>query len=443
MSLARAFRRARFFGPCFALGLALAQPAFAADGALAPETRAQLVALANGEVQSFYAYGPGALWTHADGSLDPAAGELVSLVETAGEDGLSPASLHAAELADAVNQAQADRTPQALANAEVLLSRAFVAYVTALRHADGTAMKYEAGQLEPHPYGGYQTLSEAAKAPSLADYIRDMAWMHPLYAPLRRALMEDTAISPEDRQLAIRNLERIRNIPAQPNGRHILIDAANARLWMYDGNKAVDSMKVVVGKPEKQTPAYAGYIRSAFLNPYWNVPADMVRSIIARNVLNQGMAYLKRQGYEVISKYGDDADVIDPHTVDWPAVQRGELKIFVRQLPGPRNSMGAMKFEFPNPYGVYLHDTPERDTLAGDSRQLSAGCIRLEDAKRLGSWLMEGDIHKLGNAPEQRIELPQPVPLYITYLTARVDNGQLAFGPDPYGRDGKALAALD
>jgi L,D-transpeptidase YcbB len=443
MSLARAFSRARFFGPCLALGLTLAQPAFAADGALAPEARAQLVALSTGEVQSFYAYGAGALWTHADGSLDPAAVELVGLIETADDDGLSPQSLHATELADAVNQAQADRTPQALANAEVALSRAFVAYVNALRQADGTAMKYEAGQLEPHAYGAYQTLNAAAKAPSLADYVRDMAWMHPLYAPLRRALMADSAISPEDRQLAVRNLQRIRNIPAQPSGRHILIDAASARLWMYEGDKAVDSMKVVVGKPEKPTPAYAGYIRSAYLNPYWNVPADMVRSIIARNVLNQGMSYLKRQGYEVISKYGDDAEVIDPHTIDWPAVQRGELKIFVRQLPGPRNSMGAVKFEFPNPYGVYLHDTPERDTLAEDSRQLSAGCIRLQDAKRLGSWLMEEDIQKLGDAPEQRIELPQPVPIYITYLTARVDNGQLAFSPDPYGRDTKALAALD
>jgi L,D-transpeptidase YcbB len=256
--------------------------------------------------------------------------------------------------------------------------------------------------------------------------------------------MADTTLSPDDRVAAVHNLERIRQIPPQTQGRHIIIDAANATLWMYDGDKPVDSMKVVVGKPKKQTPAYAGYIRSAYLNPYWNVPADMIRSIIAKNVLTQGMGYLKRQGYEVVSSYGSEGEPIDPLTIDWPAVQRGDLKIFVRQKPGPRNSMGTMKYEFPNPHGIYLHDTPEKGTLEAAGRQESAGCIRLEDAKRLGSWLMQGDIQKLGDAPEQRIELPQPVPMYITYLTAQVgDDGQIAFGPDPYSRDGVALAAAN
>ena len=452
MSLARA-RRWAIFMP-LALSLAFAQPALASGkGKQAAPPPApvhvqtfqeQLAARAGGEIGSFYAYRDQPLWTHADGSLDPAAFELLKLIQTADEDGLDPATLHAAALAQAINAAQTNATPDARATAEVMLSQAFAAYVASLRSDSPEGMKYEAKTLAPQQIGAYYTLTEAAKAPSLAEYVHDMRWMHPLYAPLRQAVMADAALTPDNRLTAVRNLERIRQIPAQPNGRHIIIDSAKARLWMYDGDKAVDSMRVVVGKPEKQTPAYAGYIRSAYLNPYWNVPPDMVRSIIAKNVLNQGMGYLKRQGYEVTTAYGAEGVPIDPLTIDWAAVQRGDVKIFVRQKPGPRNSMGTMKYEFPNPYGIYLHDTPEKETLEGASRQESAGCIRLEDAKRLGSWLMEGDIQKLGNAPEQKIELPKPVPVYITYLTAHVgDGGQIAFGPDPYSRDGVALATAN
>ena len=200
-------------------------------------------------------------------------------------------------------------------------------------------------------------------------------------------------------------------------------------------------MRVVVGKPDphKETPAYAGYIRTAFVNPYWNVPDDFVKSLIAKNVLEQGQSYLKRQGYEVLSGWGDDAHMLDPTKLDWRAVQRGEIFVHVRQKPGPRNSMGTIKYEFPNPYGIYLHDTPEKDLMDKDNRQLSAGCIRLEDAKKLGEWLLKTDnIDMSSDAPEQKLDLPQPVPVYVVYLTAHADNGRLAIGDDPYARDGTA-----
>lgn len=425
-----------------ALLLALPQPAAATATAMAPALQSQLVAKTSGQVASFYAHGPGTLWIH-DGALDPAAGEFVRLIETADDDGLSPAALHAAELAQAVTLAQSSPTPENLAAAEALLSRTFAAYVAALSQDSGSAMEYEAPQLRPHDIGDYQTLDRAAKAPSLAEYIHDMRWMHPLYAPLRRALMDEPAISASDHQLAVQNLRRIRAIPDLPNGRHIVIDAASATLWMYEGDTVVDSMRVIVGKPDKQTPAYAGYIRYAVLNPYWNVPDDLVRSLIARNVLSQGMGYLKRQGYEVVSAWSDDAEVIDPHKVDWAAVRNGEKTIFVRQLPSSKNSMGKVKYEFPNVYGIYLHDTPERELLKKDARQLSSGCIRLEGAQRLGQWLMEGEMQSQSDAPEQKVDLPRPVPLYVTYLTAHAEDGRVAVSADPYARDGQALAALN
>jgi murein L,D-transpeptidase YcbB/YkuD len=124
-------------------------------------------------------------------------------------------------------------------------------------------------------------------------------------------------------------------------------------------------------------------------------------------------------------------------------VQRGELDPHVRQLPSAINSMGKVKYEFPNVYGIYLHDTPHKDLMEKDVRQLSNGCVRLEDAKRLGTWLMGRVVEKVSDAPEQRVDLPQPVPIYITYLTAHPEGDRVAVGSDPYARDPKALASLN
>nr|WP_166180686.1 L,D-transpeptidase family protein [Altererythrobacter segetis] len=428
----------------------MSQPAFAKKKAAPPPVavhvptfQEQLASHATGELKSFYAYRSAPMWTRADGTFDPAALELVKLVQTADADGLDPAALHASELAQAVSQAQATPTPAALIDAEVRLSQSFADYVAALRKPAPSGMTYEAATLRPHTLGTYYTLSEAAKAPSLAEYIHDMRWMHPLYAPLRRLVAEGAA-GPSERQVAVANLARIRDIPAHPADRYILIDAANATLSMYEGDRVVDTMRVIVGKAVTQTPIYAGYVRYAVTNPYWNVPDNLVRSLIARNMLSQGARYMKRQGYEVVDGWEPDAAALDPNSIDWHAVQRGDIEPHVRQLPGPINSMGKVKYEFPNVYGIYLHDTPEKDLLEKDVRQLSNGCIRLEDANRLGRWLLGGDLAAISKgAPEQKVDLPQPVPLYITYLTAHPDGDRIAVSSDPYAHDRQTLAALD
>jgi murein L,D-transpeptidase YcbB/YkuD len=336
MSLARACRIAALVP--LALSVAVSQPALAKKKKVAapvavhvPTFQEQLVSRSSGELGTFYAYRSTPLWTRADGTVDPAALELLKLVQTADADGLEPAALHADELAQAVNTAQATHTPDALINAEVLLSRTFAEYVAALRQPGPSGMTYEAATLRPHTLGAYYTLSEAAKAPSLAEYVRDMRWMHPLYAPLRQ-VVSSGAVGPSERQVAVANLIRIRDIPAHPADRYILIDAANATLSMYEGDRVVDTMRVIVGKAVTQTPIYAGYVRYAVTNPYWNVPDNLVRSLIAKNMLSQGARYMKRQGYEVVDGWEPGAAVLDPTSIDWHAVQRGDIDPHVRQL---------------------------------------------------------------------------------------------------------------
>src|SRR4030095_9307445 len=153
--------------------------------------------------------------------------------------------------------------------------------------------------------------------------------------------------------------------------RYIFVDTASARLWMIEGEQIVDSMKGIVGKPSTQTPMVASGIYYATLNPYWNVPPDLVQRLTAQRVLDQGLGYLKSRGYEVLTAYGEDGQQINPAQVDWKAIADGRETVAVRQLPGPANSMGHLKFGFANPADVFLHDTPEKNLFGESNRKLS------------------------------------------------------------------------
>jgi murein L,D-transpeptidase YcbB/YkuD len=211
---------------------------------------------------------------------------------------------------------------------------------------------------------------------------------------------------------------------------------------MVEGGQVRDSMKVIVGKSSSQTPMVASRIFYATVNPYWNVPTDLTRKLIAPRVLGEGTAYLKERGYEVLSSFEEGAEIVDPKTVDWKSVATGAREIRVRQRPGPTNSMGQVKFPFQNNNGIYLHDTPNKELFAEAQRDLSNGCIRVEDADRLGRWLLGRAAVADAAAPEQHIALPKGVPVYVTYLTAQPSDAGLAFVRDVYGRDRGAGATL-
>jgi murein L,D-transpeptidase YcbB/YkuD len=201
-------------------------------------------------------------------------------------------------------------------------------------------------------------------------------------------------------------------------------------------------MRVVVGKPKYPTPMMAAHVRFAALNPYWYVPPDLAAERIAPNVQKRGLKYLNELGYEVMNAWDDNAEIIDPLTIDWGKVASGEVEVLIRQKPGPHNSMGRMKFMFPNSAGIYLHDNPERSLFEEASRLYSGGCVRLEDAARLGKWLFGRELEWEGAEPEERVMLPRPVPVYITYLTAMPKDSGIAFFEDVYSRDSAKLATV-
>jgi murein L,D-transpeptidase YcbB/YkuD len=288
-----------------------------------------------------------------------------------------------------------------------------------------------------------QILQRTAGAQSLSSYVRSVSEVNPLYAQLRDAAWAQMQSGASLDPRVLTSLDRARERPFQD--KYVMVDAAAARLYMIQDGRIVDSMKVAVGKPgeKTQTPMLASTIYYATVNPYWHVSGDLVRSLIAKNVLEQGLGYLKSHGYQVMPADANDDTLLDPSKVDWHAVADGSLQVRVRQLPGPANSMGRVKFGFPNAYDIYLHDTPSKDLFAQDDRTISHGCIRLEDAQRLERWMLDGQ-RPTATAAEDNVPLPTPVPIYVTYLTAQVSGGQLSFVDDIYGRDADAerMAAL-
>ena len=164
-----------------------------------------------------------------------------------------------------------------------------------------------------------------------------------------------------------------------------------------------------------------------------------MRDSLAPKVIADGPQVLAERHFEVVSDWSDDPQPLDPATVDWQAVADGSLAVHVRQQPGPDNMLGRIVFMFPNRFGVYLHDTPDKAKFRLDDRRLSSGCVRLEDADLLARWLLGPD-YRAGAQDGVASPMPvkQPVPVYITYLTALPDHGGIRFQPDVYGRDNPA-----
>jgi murein L,D-transpeptidase YcbB/YkuD len=408
----------------------------AAAAAVAPPAAAQR---AGDDIQLFYrARGGQPLWLAP--SSGPAAQQLVELLKNARADGLNPDHYQVKRLDQALRAAWGGDI-RAVHRAETMLSNAFVAYARDLRRAPNIGIVYVDRELVPAPPPPRVLLQSAASAPSLAAFVQRMGWMHPTYAQLRQALVSGGYSSETQRRMLALNLERARALPAGPN-RYVLVNTAAQRLFMYENGEVVDSMRVVVGKPKHATPMMSALIRFASLNPYWNVPPDLAAERIAPNVLKSGVSYLRSTGYQVLSDWSDDAKIVDPKTIDWKAVADGSIEVRLRQLPGPGNAMGQMKFMFPNKEGIYLHDTAEKELLSEASRLFSGGCVRLEDAPRLGRWLYGEPLKPQGAAPEQAVPLPRPVPVYLTYLTAVPSGSTIAYFDDIYGRDAARLAQL-
>ena len=219
------------------------------------------------------------------------------------------------------------------------------------------------------------------------------------------------------------NMDRMRWLPQEPEARLIIVNIPEFILHVYEGKKKVISMPVVVGKEGHNTVLFSDMLTTIVFSPYWNVPPSIVKN-------------------EIVPGMAKDENYLAAHDMETTGNENG-LPV-VRQLPGPKNSLGKVKFLFPNSFNIYFHDTPAKSLFGKDVRAYSHGCIRLSEPAKMAEYLLSDNSkwtpqkidEAMNSGKEQFVQVKQPVPVFITYYTSWVDeNGKLNFRNDIYGHD--------
>ncbi|BDG09146.1 L,D-transpeptidase scaffold domain-containing protein [Anaeromyxobacter paludicola] len=399
---------------------------------------------------------PEELWLSPAGPT-PQALAVVDALRRAGEKGLVPDDYDGPRWAERLSElARSPAAPEPRARFDEALTAA--------------ALRYASDLARGRPVPGRPDLRAAfpgAPALDLLAFVRDrlaagpdpaaaLAELEPPFAAYRRTLAAlaerrrlaaggDPARVAEVHKLEL-TLERWRWLPRRFEAPPMVVNIPAFELTARDpGSGRRVAMKVVVGKAYGlQTPALAASLTEVVFRPAWNVPASIQRKeLVPRLARDPGL--LEREGYELVDRQGRvAARALDPAGLQ--ALRAGTLRL--RQRPGPKNALGAVKFVFPNPHGIYLHGTPAVALFARGRRDLSHGCVRVEDPLALAEWVLRGlpdwpraRIAAAMAGPEpRRVRLTRAIPVLLVYGTAVVgEDGTARFFEDVYGHD----AALD
>jgi murein L,D-transpeptidase YcbB/YkuD len=243
------------------------------------------------------------------------------------------------------------------------------------------------------------------------------------------------------------NLERARWILHEAYADYLVVDLAGFNIFWAKDEEIFWQEQIQVGKEYTKTSVFKGEIRYLDFNPTWTIPPGILRRSVIPG-LKKDPDYLQKKGYQLLTQNGKP---VDPKTVDWKSLKG--FPYIVRQPPGPDNALGLVKFMFPNPHLVFLHDTNHRELFDRPKRTFSSGCIRLRNPFDLAERLLAGQAdwtrtridEVIASGKTTRVVLQQPMRIIIAYNTARVPAAeeQVHFRPDIYQRDAKVLAALD
>ena len=348
------------------------------------------------------------------------ARSLLDAVLRAGDNGLAPEMFHADLLRRETDLAPLDR--------ELLLSDAFLSYADALaRGAVPVDRRRDDETLTPEPVDVAARLDAAIDSPDPAAVIEALAPATPTYLALRQALRacRQSSAGRDGRKgggaTCLRsievNLERQRWLPRAMPPDRVVVNVAEERLVLYRADRPVFSTRVIVGQDgeRNQSPEFRAMIDASLYNPPWVVPVDIVQREILPKI-SRDPGYLARNRMIMLAN--------------------GE----VEQKPGPDAGLGLIMFDMPNRFDVYLHDTPDQNLFRRDNRRISHGCIRVQKPRDFAALLMRQPIDAIDQAIAQgtttRNALPEPVPVFVVYLTAFLDaDGVLRFLPDFYDRD--------
>ncbi len=243
------------------------------------------------------------------------------------------------------------------------------------------------------------------------------------------------------------NLERVRWVFRDLGPRYVIANIARFRVSLIEDGEVVWETRAVVGRSYRQTPVFRSEMRYLVFNPTWTVPPG----ILARDLLpeiRRDPETLTRRNMVLLDLQGRP---VDASGMDWQSLPARGFPYMIRQEPGPENALGQVKFMYPNPYHVYMHDTPARNLFGETDRAFSSGCVRLDNPLEFARILLAGSggwddaaiARTLADGRPRTVNLPRPLPVLTIYATAVPENGEILFLPDVYSRDGRLLAALN
>ena len=346
------------------------------------------------------------------------AARLLEWLEAAADDGLGTVAPDIPAVRGALQSGDGQKLDTAATAAAIRLLRAHRNGCCNASLRTGWHIDNAANAIDPAA-----AVAEAVTRNRLDDLFGTARPSHPYYYALRRAYSRET--DPVRRTILAANLDRWRWMPRALGDRYLLVNAAAFEATVWEGRNEVGRWEVIVGKTGTPTPVFAARITGVILNPWWEIPSSIVAESVGALVRNRP-AEAARRGY---------------------VVQNGRY----RQRPGPGNALGRMKLVMPNPYSVYLHDTPSQGLFERDVRAFSHGCIRVGDALGLATTLLSSDPAwtrqrvdaVVAKGETTTIDVARPLPVYVTYFTAEPDgSGGIRYFPDIYKRD-RGAATFD
>jgi murein L,D-transpeptidase YcbB/YkuD len=264
----------------------------------------------------------------------------------------------------------------------------------------------------------------------------------------------EAAASPARVRLILLNMERWRWLPSDLGPFYVTVNIPEFMLRVMAEGKPAFVTRVVVGKPDKQTPIFSNEMQEIVFNPFWNVPNSIKTDELLPTIRGGGGEWFSG-GYDtgVFARNGLRVAIgtkeVDPAAIDWGRVDIRSLNVY--QPPGPDNVLGTVKFVFPNKHDVYMHDTTQKGLFAQSVRAESHGCMRVQNPDQLALTLLKEDqgwsagnvASAIENSQDQHIALKQKIPVYITYFTLWVNaDGSISNFADIYGHDSRMAAAL-
>jgi murein L,D-transpeptidase YcbB/YkuD len=351
---------------------------------------------------------------------------LIGAVRAADQEGLEPADYGADEL-DRIRQTF---DPSHAADTDVRFTYTYLRYASDLTH--GTL---DPETIDPHWHAAkrkadvHAALERGLADNRMEDSLQKLTPPAPQYRGLKHqlTLARSKGAPPETILQIAMNMDRWRWLPDDLGSRYLMVNIPAFRLDAIENGKSVLEMKVVTGKKDSPTPVLADEMTTVVFSPYWNIPSEIVSK-------------------EILPKLQADPDYLERNNIELD--ESGQR---YRQRPGKGNSLGQVKFLFPNHFNVYLHDTPAASLFARIERDFSHGCVRLERPLDLAKyvlrdqpeWTDERIVAAMNRGVEQSVALKQALPIYLVYFTAWEENGRLETRPDVYGLDRRHVRAAD